>query len=322
MFSLPSLSHCQPLLIPASLLGFALLFTTISSSTIHSTDSVLSSSHSLLPTSAEHSYPALVNLTSMSTAALSATSSLASAPLAAVSNSSLSSLSASSFLSSFFSSLCLIFMAELGDKTFLSTLFLSSSLPASSSLLSASSLTLLFGSNAAAATLAVLSAVLSSVSASMLTSWGLTLLRGAASTACVVFGVQMLYETYRDSCEGATQPNEASTDKRDSASTFASASQSAAASSSLLSLFLHTYLVSLATELGDHSQFSFLLLTSHPSAPSAVPIVLGGVLGHILCTLIAILGGGWVLRLGWHERHIRWMGGGLFLAMALLQTAW
>ena len=207
----------------------------------------------------------------------------------------------SSFCSSFLSSLVLIFVAEFGDKTFLATLFLSSTLRNASSLFSASSVTLIAATNAAAATLAILSALLSVFSLSLSSSVAPLLLRTVASLVCLYFALSTIHDAYHDTAASDAPIADAD----------GSASSS---SSSLLSLFASTYAVSIATELFDQSQFSFLLLTSDPTA-SVVGVVMGGVLGHVLCTTLAMVGGGWLHKLGWKERTVRLCGGGLFLAI-------
>jgi len=66
-------------------------------------------------------------------------------------------------------------------------------------------------------------------------------------------------------------------------------------------------------EWGDRSQIATIVLAS---AQSAIGVTVGGILGHSICTGMAVIGGK-LLATRISERMVRLLGGILFLVFAL-----
>lgn len=79
-------------------------------------------------------------------------------------------------------------------------------------------------------------------------------------------------------------------------------------------VFLEALTLTFIAEWGDRTQLATLALAS---TLNPWGIIAGGISGHLICTLIAVIGGRWAAgRIS--ERAIAWIGGGLFLLFGLI----
>ena len=200
-------------------------------------------------------------------------------------------------LSAFTAGLLLVGVSELGDKTFFIAVILA--MRHSRSLIFA-------GVLAALATMTVIS-VLMGEAVSVLPS---VYIHYAEIALFAGFGIKLLYETSRmpaASC-GAEVVLEA-TEVVEKAE-FNSLGQTP------MEICLEAFVLTFLAEWGDRTQFATIALASHNNL---VGVTTGAILGHTICTAIAVIGGRMIAgRIS--ERTLTGVGGCLFLVFGIV--AW
>ena len=79
-----------------------------------------------------------------------------------------------------------------------------------------------------------------------------------------------------------------------------------------LGIFLESFLLTFIAEWGDRTQIATIALAA---SNNVVGVILGAILGHTICALIAVIGGKWIAgRIS--ERAITAIGGCLFFVFA------
>ena len=82
-------------------------------------------------------------------------------------------------------------------------------------------------------------------------------------------------------------------------------------------VFLQAFVMTFLAEWGDRSQIATIALAS---AKDPIGVTLGGIIGHSLCTGVAVIGGK-LLASKISERHVNLAGGCLFLFFAAVSLA-
>jgi putative Ca2+/H+ antiporter (TMEM165/GDT1 family) len=215
----------------------------------------------------------------------------------------------------FIASLSVIVVSELGDKTWFIAAILA---------MRHSRLTVFSGAIAALALMTVLSACLGWF-AQLIPYW----FTFYASTALfALFGLKMLYEAWHmSSAESKEVQEEAqaeiqrkeldmestkysalemgSSDKKESSSAWRIISF-------ISTLFVKAFILTFLAEWGDRSQLTTIILGAREDV---VGVILGGILGHTICTGIAVLGGR-LLAQRISVRTVTLIGGIVFLLFA------
>jgi Ca2+/H+ antiporter, TMEM165/GDT1 family len=80
------------------------------------------------------------------------------------------------------------------------------------------------------------------------------------------------------------------------------------------SVLLKAFSLTFLAEWGDRTQLATMMLAvRHPT----LGVIVGSIVGHFICALIAVLGGRWVTgRIS--ERWLTWMGGLLFIIFGVM----
>lgn len=195
-------------------------------------------------------------------------------------------------LTAFFASLALIFISELGDKTFFIAVILATRHPRS---------IVLAGAAAALAAMTVLSVALGQVFSFLPPIYT----HYAAIVLLVIFGLKALYD--------ASQMTPASTQEvLEEAQEAVSAEEKKLKLANNGAIFLETFILTFLAEWGDRTQIATITLAT---ANNPWGVILGAVLGHFICALIAVWGGSLIAgRIS--ERTITFTGGALFMVFA------
>lgn len=197
-------------------------------------------------------------------------------------------------LNGFTASLLLITISELGDKTFFISLCLAMRFPRR---------WVFVGATAALAVMTVLSVMMGQ----LLTLLPKAMVHYSTIAIFLVFGIKLLYDASQMKNSTLANVEQEACDvisERESAmkTGWAVMSQS----------FVMTFLA----EWGDRTQFSTVSLAA---VHSPLSVIIGGVLGHAICTAIAVFSGRAIAsRLS--EKVITAIGGVLFLVFALLSA--
>ena len=81
----------------------------------------------------------------------------------------------------------------------------------------------------------------------------------------------------------------------------------------LTPVFIEAFVLTFLAEWGDRSQIATITLATHKDP---VGVAFGGVLGHMICTGLAVVGGR-LVALQISQRTLAFLGGALFLAFAV-----
>jgi len=222
--------------------------------------------------------------------------------------SSSSMFSMKGFGEAFMASIGVIFGTELGDKTFFIAAIMSMRHPR---------FTVWFGAVSALAAMTVLSTIVGHV-APMLLPPALT--HYAAVWLFFVFGARMLNESRQASnaasdeleeveAELSKKQEDAPPDEEAPSDTVAAAAADSAKQKILLQAFTLTFLA----EWGDRSQIATIALAA---AKEPFGVTLGAIIGHAICTGIAVIGGK-LLASRISERMTLMAGGALFILFAI-----
>lgn len=198
--------------------------------------------------------------------------------------------STSKFINGFVSSLLLIIVSELGDKTFFIAAILA---------MRASRTVVLVASMLALTIMTIFASVMG-LAASIIPS---TYIHYISISLFVIFGLIMLKEGYEMSEEETGEEMkavESSIEAKNSKHSAIGSSPPDVVSTNLLKkvrtklakfysiLFIQTFIMIFLAEWGDRSQVSTLVLAARENI---VAVTLGALLGHLICTGLAVAGG-------------------------------
>jgi Ca2+/H+ antiporter, TMEM165/GDT1 family len=210
--------------------------------------------------------------------------------------------SQAAMLEAFTSALFLITSQELGDKTFFIGLILAMRYPRR---------WVFLGSIAALALMTVISVgaghLLSFLPQSV-THWIFVAL-------CFGFGGWLCWQASRMTLADEQEPlQEASEEVKSFESSRKGRRQQALKQQMAWAVVLEAFILTFVAEWGDRTQIATMALAMRSNP---VGVTLGGITGHAVCSLIAVVGGRWAAgRIS--ERLITWMGGLLFLLFGVI----
>jgi Ca2+/H+ antiporter, TMEM165/GDT1 family len=201
-------------------------------------------------------------------------------------------------LEAFTSSLLLITSQELGDKTFFIAMILAMRHPRR---------WVFLGAVVALAAMTVISVAAGQFLRFLphtVTHWAFIIL-------CFGFGGWLCWQASRMTQADEQEPLEEATEEVESFESHKKShkNQRALRDNVPWVVFLEALSLTFVAEWGDRTQFATVALAVQQNP---IGVILGGVLGHTICALIAVLGGRWAAG---HisERLVTWIGGLLFL---------
>ncbi|ELU08896.1 hypothetical protein CAPTEDRAFT_159789 [Capitella teleta] len=219
------------------------------------------------------------------------------------------------FIHAFVASLSVIIVSELGDKTFFIAAIMA---------MRHSRLTVFTGAILALALMTILSAVLG-YATTLIPRWFTFY---ASSAMFAIFGLKMLREGYsmRDD-EGQEEYEEVSADLRKKEEEAEKEGRSAGDQeigvvrtkrhnpfeAFFSRIFIQSFTLTFLAEWGDRSQISTIILAARDEV---IGVICGGVLGHALCTGLAVLGGRFIAQ-RISIRTVTLVGGIVFIIFAL-----
>lgn len=214
-------------------------------------------------------------------------------------------LKGTGFITAFTQSLLMILVTELGDKTFFIAAVMAMKFPR---------LTVLAGALGALILMTVLSAVLGRAFPLLFDKkWT----GAAASVLFLYFGVQLLRDWWRlrskevvANEELAEVEEELNADRTNSASSLSRQGVMILFSP----VFLRAFSLTFFAEWGDRSQIATISLAAYKDI---FGVTLGGILGHTVCTSLAVVGGR-LLATRISEKAVALIGGCLFILFAIL----
>jgi Ca2+/H+ antiporter, TMEM165/GDT1 family len=195
-------------------------------------------------------------------------------------------------LTAFTASLLLITVSELGDKTFCIAMLLAMRHPRRF---------VLVGVVAALNAMTLISVLMGHVVSFLPKHY----LQIAEVVLFIAFGLKLLYDAYHmpiaSSCEDMAEVEQTLADSKGKFG-------------GQLSVIVQSFILTFAAEWGDRTQFATITLAA---SNNLVGVIMGGVLGHTLCAVIAILSGRMIAK--WlSERILTAIGGGLFVMFGVL----
>lgn len=220
-----------------------------------------------------------------------------------------------SFVHAFVASLSVIIISEIGDKTFFIAAIMA---------MTHSRLTVFAGAIAALGLMTVLSALLG-YATTVIPHW---FTHYVSSALFAIFGLKMLKEAYGMSDnEGQEEYEEVQTElrkKEEEELQKMSSTQDAESGvirvpyrrvlySFFSRIFIQAFVMTFLAEWGDRSQISTIILAARDDV---IGVIIGGTLGHALCTGLAVVGGRFVAqKISMRTVHI--VGGVVFLVFAV-----
>ncbi len=213
------------------------------------------------------------------------------------------------FLAAFTASLLLITISELGDKTFFIAVILATRHPQR----------IVFSSVLAA--LALMTA-LSVALGQLVALFPKEYTRYAAIALFLIFGVKLVYDASQMSVkseEAIVHEAEETVENQDSPKAiaklpiFGSFLSTISSRYSWLGIWTQAFVMTFVAEWGDRTQISTIALAA---TYNPIFVTLGAILGHGICTAIAVIGGRLIAgRIS--ERVITAIGGGLFIIFGI-----
>ncbi|KAJ0403736.1 hypothetical protein P43SY_003041 [Pythium insidiosum] len=212
------------------------------------------------------------------------------------------------FWSGFVSGILTIWATEIGDKTFFIAAILS---------MKKDRVVVFAGAIGALIVMTVLSVVMGVVATKFLPP---SLTHYIGAVLFVVFGARMLYDARDMSATGPSEElaeveDELLGKKTEEEATQVEAGNAKAtnAPEAMIQVFTQAFFMTFLAEWGDRSQIATVTLSA---TKDALGVTLGAVLGHSMCTGIAVVGGKFLAsRIS--ERTVALVGGTLFLLFAL-----
>jgi Ca2+/H+ antiporter, TMEM165/GDT1 family len=215
------------------------------------------------------------------------------------------------FLAAFTQSLLLILACELGDRTFFVAAVLAMKAPR---------IVVFAGAIAALALMTVLSALIGKAFPMLLDKKYTSI---ASAILFAYFGVQLLRdwwgmrnqpESENEELAEVEQELSGSADKGINKPVLSSSLASIPFITLLSPIFIKSFTMTGLAEWGDRSQIATIALAA---AQNIYGVILGGVLGHAICTSLAVIGGR-LLATRISEKAVALTGGILFLSFAVL----
>lgn len=211
------------------------------------------------------------------------------------------------FLHGFFASLSVIIVSELGDKTFFIAAILSMKNPR---------LTVYAGAISSLAMMHVLASFFGYATTVIPRAFTFY----ASSILFAVFGLKMLHEGYHMSAtEGQEEFEEVNEElrkreeKEGRGDVEAGGRREPTAAALLSKIFIQSFTMTTLAEWGDRSQLATVILAAREDVYG---VCVGGVLGHALCTGLAVLGGR-IIATRISVRTVTLIGGVVFILFAL-----
>jgi Ca2+/H+ antiporter, TMEM165/GDT1 family len=200
-------------------------------------------------------------------------------------------------LEAFTSALLLITSQELGDKTFFIALILAMRYPRR---------WVFFGSIAALALMTVISVG----AGHLLSFFPKTATHWIFMALCFGFGGWLCWQASRMTSADDQKPIEdASEEVQSFEDQRQGKRQQALKTYTPWAIVLEAFILTFVAEWGDRTQIATMALAMQRNP---IGVTVGGILGHIVCSLIAVVGGQWAAgRIS--ERMITWIGGLLFI---------
>ncbi|CAO1413507.1 unnamed protein product [Diamesa serratosioi] len=221
------------------------------------------------------------------------------------------------FLHAFFASFSVIIVSEIGDKTFFIAAILSMKNPR---------IIVFLGAIVALALMTVLSAVFGMVFIQFIPQH---IVHYVSIFLFVVFGLKMLHEGYTMSNNSSEEIEEVQSEIRKkedevnkdtnksitSADPEAGVSRKAKASAAtvLFRIFMQSFTMTFVAEWGDRSQLTTIILSARENLSG---VILGGVIGHSICTGIGVIGGRFIAQ-KISVKTVTLIGGVVFLLFAI-----
>lgn len=206
------------------------------------------------------------------------------------------------FAAAFTQSFLLILACEMGDRTFFVAAVLA---------MKSSRIVVWSGALAALGAMTVVSALLGKAFPLLFRSKQVTSMLAAALFA--FFGLQLLRDWWRMRGEEASENEELAEVEQD-----VKKQRLAGAGFALLSpVFVKSFTMTGLAEWGDRSQIATIALAA---SKDVYGVIIGGILGHAVCTSLAVIGGR-LLATRISERLVALIGGIMFLSFALITAS-
>ena len=196
-------------------------------------------------------------------------------------------------LTAFTAALLLITISELGDKTFFIGMILA---------MRYSRRWVLTGVVAALVAMTLLSVLIGQAIAFLPPIY----IHYAEIILFLAFGTKLLIEAWRMPATATTEVME------EAEETIEGSAKNLQRNPQPLGIFFESFLLTFIAEWGDRTQIATIALAA---SNNVVGVILGAILGHTICALIAVMGGKWIAgRIS--ERAITAIGGVLFFVFA------
>lgn len=210
-----------------------------------------------------------------------------------------------SFASAFVQSFLLILACEMGDRTFFVAAILA---------MKSSRLVVWAGALTALGAMTVVSALLGKMFPLLFHSKRLTSLLAAGLFA--FFGVQLLRDWWRMRGEEPAE-NEELAEVEQEITTDVKKRRLTAGAALLSPVFVKSFTMTGLAEWGDRSQIATIALAA---SKDVYGVIIGGILGHAVCTSLAVIGGR-LLATRISERMVALIGGFMFISFAFITAS-
>nr|KJB46147.1 hypothetical protein B456_007G350200 [Gossypium raimondii] len=203
-------------------------------------------------------------------------------------------------LDAFFASFSMIIVSEIGDETFIIAALMAMRHPKS---------TVLSGALAALFVMTVLSTGLGRIVPNLISRKHTN---SAATVLYAFFGLRLLYIAWRADTKGSQKKEMEEVEEK------LETGQGKTYYRRFLTrfctpIFLESFILTFLAEWGDRSQIATIALATHKNA---VGVAVGAIIGHTICTSLAVVGGS-MLAAKISQRTVATIGGFLFLGFSL-----
>ncbi|MBA0619405.1 hypothetical protein Godav_028583 [Gossypium davidsonii] len=203
-------------------------------------------------------------------------------------------------LDAFFASFSMIIVSEIGDETFIIAALMAMRHPKS---------TVLSGALAALFVMTVLSTGLGRIVPNLISRKHTN---SAATVLYAFFGLRLLYIAWRADTKGSQKKEMEEVEEK------LETGQGKTYYRRFLTrfctpIFLESFILTFLAEWGDRSQIATIALATHKNA---VGVAVGAIIGHTICTSLAVVGGS-MLAAKISQRTVAAIGGFLFLGFSL-----
>ncbi|KAL7589005.1 GDT1-like protein 4 [Lactuca sativa] len=200
----------------------------------------------------------------------------------------------------FFASLSMILVSEIGDETFIIAALMAMRHPKS---------IVLSGALSALFVMTILSTGLGRIVPNLISRKHTN---SAATVLYAFFGLRLLYIAWRSNSK-ASQKKEMEEVEEKLESGQGKTSVRRFFSRFCTPIFLESFILTFLAEWGDRSQIATIALATHKNA---VGVAVGAIIGHTICTSVAVIGGS-MLASKISQRTVATVGGLLFLGFSL-----